>query len=92
MKTTIAVKPDPRLKASTTSIDEVYETSKRLEAFTQIAADAVKQLVESNDVAKKYQKELKESDEEKIQGANRGFKGHRQGNRFDHCAIFGQGG
>ncbi|MRX66143.1 WD40/YVTN/BNR-like repeat-containing protein [Maribacter luteus] len=63
--TMIEVKSDPRLNVSTTSINEVYEASKKLESFTQTAADAVKQLVESKTVADKYQKEFKELDEEK---------------------------
>ncbi len=64
-ETTIEVKSDPRIKVSTASINEVYETSKKIEAYTQTAADAVKQLVESKNVAKKYQKELKELDKKK---------------------------
>lgn len=62
-ETMIEVKSDPRLNTSMASISEVYETSKKLNVFTQTAADAVKQLVESKNVASKYQKELKELDE-----------------------------
>lgn len=65
-ETMIEVKSDPRLNTSMTSINEVYETSKKIEALTQMAADAVKQLVESKNVANKYQKELKDLDEEKF--------------------------
>ena len=65
-ETMVEVKSDPRLEVSLASINEVYETSKKLEALTQTAADAVKQLVESKDVASKYQKELKDLDEEKF--------------------------
>ena len=64
-ETIIEVKSDPRLNPSMASINEVYETSKKLNIFTQTAADAVKQLVESKNVASKYQNELKELDEEK---------------------------
>ena len=64
-ETVIEVKSDPRLNVSTTSINEVYETSKKLQGFTQTAADAVKQLVESKSIAEKYQKELKDLDKEK---------------------------
>lgn len=64
-ETMIEVKSDPRLKTAMASISEVYETSKKLNVFTQTAAAAVKQLVESKNVASKYQKELKELDEEK---------------------------
>lgn len=64
-ETMIEVKSDPRLNVSLTSINEVYDSSKKLESFTQTAADAVRQLVESKDIANKYQKELKTLDEEK---------------------------
>ncbi len=64
-QTSVQVRSDPRYEASTSSIDEVYEASEKIERFTQTAADAVKQLVESKNVAKKYQKELKDLDKEK---------------------------
>ncbi|WP_422079604.1 VPS10 domain-containing protein [Ulvibacterium sp.] len=64
-ETTITVKSDPRLKVSLASINEVYESSKNLDKMTQIAADAVRQLVESKNIAKKFEKELKEMDKEK---------------------------
>ncbi len=63
--TNISVKLDPRLAVSTTAIDQVYETGKKLENYTQKAADAVKQLNESKDLANKFVKELKEMDKEK---------------------------
>lgn len=66
-ETTVQVKSDPRLEVSLASINEVYETSKKLETMTQTAADAVKQLVESKDIATKYQKELKVLDEDKYE-------------------------
>ena len=61
----IEVKSDPRISFSTASISEVYDNAKKLEALSQIAADAVKQLVESKNIAEKYSKELKELDKEK---------------------------
>ncbi|EAR01664.1 WD40/YVTN/BNR-like repeat-containing protein [Maribacter sp. HTCC2170] len=64
-ETSIEVKSDPRIDVSSTSINEVYETSQKISDFTQKAADAVKQLVESKNVATKYQKELKELDDDK---------------------------
>ncbi|MFH6604297.1 WD40/YVTN/BNR-like repeat-containing protein [Maribacter algicola] len=64
-ETKIKVESDPRLDVSVASINEVYENSKNLENLTQIAADAVKQLVESKNTADKYQKELKELDKKK---------------------------
>lgn len=64
-ETAITIKSDPRLQLSSAAINEVYSNTKKLESFTQTAADAVKQLVESKHLADKYSKELKELDEEK---------------------------
>ncbi|MEB8329491.1 hypothetical protein OO009_08980 [Flavobacteriaceae bacterium KMM 6897] len=64
-ETMIEVQSDPRLSVSTASIDEIYETAKKLEDYAQTAADAVKQLVESKTVAEQTQKDLKELDKEK---------------------------
>ncbi|NAY90568.1 hypothetical protein GTQ34_01440 [Muricauda sp. JGD-17] len=64
--TQITVKTDPRLNVSMASINEVYAIGKKLESYTQTAADAVKQLVESKDLANKFQKELKDLDKEKF--------------------------
>jgi len=73
-ETMIEVKSDPRLNTSMTVINEVYETSKKLDLFTQTTADAVKQLVESKNVASKYQKELKELDKKKYKDQIKGSK------------------
>ena len=64
-ETMITVKSDPRLVISVRAINEVYETSKKIETLTQTAADAVKQLVESKNVVDRYIKEFKELDKEK---------------------------
>ncbi|WP_127021118.1 WD40/YVTN/BNR-like repeat-containing protein [Flagellimonas beolgyonensis] len=64
--TSVTVKTDPRLDVSMASINEVYATGKKLEAYTQTAADAVKQLVESKNLANKYKKELKDLDKDKF--------------------------
>nr|WP_297785709.1 hypothetical protein [uncultured Allomuricauda sp.] len=64
--TMVTVKTDPRLDVNLASINEVYETGKKLEGYTQTAADAVKQLVESKDLANKFKKELKELDKNKF--------------------------
>jgi photosystem II stability/assembly factor-like uncharacterized protein/mRNA-degrading endonuclease RelE of RelBE toxin-antitoxin system len=64
-ETAIIVKSDPRLEVSTAAINEVYQYSKTLDKMTQVAADAVQQLVESKNVAKKFEKELKEMDKER---------------------------
>ncbi len=65
---TIEVRTDPRLEVDTAAINEVYETSAKIAAMTQIAADAVRQLVESKNVANKFHKELKELGEGKYGG------------------------
>ena len=63
--TTISVKNDPRLKTSQKAIDEGYAASKEIEAMTQLAADAVKQLIESKNTAKDLSKKLKNDDAKK---------------------------
>ena len=64
-ETMITVKSDPRLNVDIASANEVYEASSKISNMTQTAADAVKQLVESKNLANKYSKELKELDKEK---------------------------
>lgn len=64
--TSVTVKTDPRLNASIASINEVYALGKKLEGFTQTAADAVKQLAENKNLANKFQKELQNLDKEKF--------------------------
>ncbi len=65
-ESTIDIKSDPRLQISQQNIDEVYTASKKIEAMSQTAADAVKQLIESKEVASKYQKELQKLDKKKF--------------------------
>ena len=62
--TMVTVKTDPRLDMTTDHINAVHTTRKQLEHFTQTAADAVKQLVESKDLANKFQKEMKDLDKD----------------------------
>ena len=64
-ETQVTVASDPRLSVSAPAIKEVYTMGKKVQEYTQTAADAVKQLVESKNIANKYQKELKELDKEK---------------------------
>lgn len=64
-ETTVEVKSDPRLEVSIAAINEVYDAGQKLNGYQQKAADAVKQLVESKNVATKFSKELKEMDKEK---------------------------
>ncbi len=73
-ETMITVASDPRLDVSTTAINEVYEASKKLEGFTQTAANAVKQLAESKKAADKYQKDLKELDKDTFKDAIKASK------------------
>lgn len=60
----IIVETDPRLDISDEAIAELYETEKELEKMSQVAADAVKQLVQSKNTAKEFQEKLKKEDEE----------------------------
>ncbi|ARV08905.1 hypothetical protein BTO05_04375 [Winogradskyella sp. PC-19] len=63
-ETMVEVASDPRLNVSQKNIDEVYAASKELENISQTLADASKQLVESKNIASKYQSELKKLDKE----------------------------
>lgn len=64
-ETTVTVKSDPRLDVPAQAIEARYNAGKELEGYTQTAADAVQQLLESKKVAAGYQKELKEMDKDK---------------------------
>lgn len=55
----IKVESDPRLNVSVNNTEEVYASLKDLEKMTQTAAEAVRQLVESKNIAEAYQKDLK---------------------------------
>jgi photosystem II stability/assembly factor-like uncharacterized protein len=63
--TAIKVESDPRLNISMKAINESYTASKEIEAMTQTAADAVKQMVESKNIAKELSKRLKDDDDKK---------------------------
>ncbi len=73
-ETKISVASDPRLDVSSASINEVYNAGKKLEGFTQTAADAVKQLAESKKIADKYEKDLKELDKDTFKDAIKASK------------------
>ena len=60
----ITVESDPRLDISPSAINEIYAAEKDLEAYMQVAADAVKQLAESKKTAQDFQKRLKDADKE----------------------------
>ena len=67
--TMIEVRLDPRLRANPAAVDEVYSSGKQLQGYMQTAADAVKQLVESKNLANKYQADLKKIDKDKFKDA-----------------------
>jgi len=62
----ITVKSDPRLNVSLASINEVYDASKTIEKMQATVADAVKQLVESKQIANKFKSDLSNLDKEKF--------------------------
>jgi hypothetical protein len=64
----ITVAADPRLGESIAAMKEVYDTETLLEGYMQTAADAVKQLVESKQIADQFSKELSDLDK----------KGHKE--------------
>lgn len=64
-QTMITVKSDPRLSVSEVGTAEIYATAEKIQKMTQTAADAVKQLVESKNIANKYAKEMKTLDKKK---------------------------
>lgn len=65
-ETTIKVEADPRLGQSIASLEDKYKAGKEIEGYVQTAADAVKQLVESKNLASGYEKDLKNLDKEKF--------------------------
>jgi hypothetical protein len=64
-ETNITVASDPRLKVDMNSVNEVYSAIGKIAEMAQTSADAVKQLVESKNVANKYAKDLNEMDKKK---------------------------
>ncbi|WP_299224576.1 hypothetical protein [uncultured Psychroserpens sp.] len=63
-ETMVTVNTDPRLNTSIANINEVYTASKTLELMQKTIADAVKQLVESKQIATKYKSDLSKLDKE----------------------------
>ena len=61
----ITVKTDPRINVSTRAIDDTYNASKEIQSIRQTTADAVRQLVESKNVASAYSKDLSKLDKKK---------------------------
>ena len=61
----ITVKSDPRYKVPQKAIDDAYTAGKEIQGMTQTAADAVKQLVQSKNIAGDYKKMIKKLDDDK---------------------------
>ena len=61
---TITVESDPRLDVSITNTNEVYAASKRLEKMQETVANAVKQLVESKQIANTFKGDLSKLDKD----------------------------
>ena len=61
---TITVESDPRLEVSEKAINDAYNAGKELEDMIQTAAEAVKQLVESKQTVKEFQKKMKKEDKD----------------------------
>ncbi len=67
----IQVLNDPRLEVSPGNTEEVYASQKELEKMTETAADAVTQLVQSKNIAERFNKELKDQENgEEVYKAN----------------------
>ena len=60
----ITVESDPRLNVSLTNTNEIYAASKRLENMQETIANAVKQLVESKQIATKFKGDLTKLDKD----------------------------
>ena len=63
--TMLEVKTDPRIEVNPEALQEIYSAQVELKNFAQISADAVKQLVETKEIAEDLRKRLKKKDKEK---------------------------
>jgi len=61
----ITVKSDPRIEVSMKAINDTYNASKEIQGIRQTTADAVKQLVQSKNIATGYSKNLAKLDKKK---------------------------
>ncbi len=64
-ESSIKVEFDPRLKMSTAAINEIYDAAKDMEKDQKIAANVVKQLVESKNIANGFKSKLSKEDKKK---------------------------
>ena len=63
-ESSITVASDPRLQVSQKAVNDAYTYGKQIQAMTQTAADAVKQLVENKTIAQDYKKAIKKLDDD----------------------------
>ncbi len=64
--TEINVRTDPRIEVDTKAMEEIHNAQLELKGYTQLAADAVKQLVENKEIAIDLRKRLNKKDKEKF--------------------------
>jgi len=63
-ETRIEVQSDPRIPYNAKAVQAVYDSSKTFEQLQQTTAEAVKQLVESNEIVSEFSDKLNEKDKE----------------------------
>jgi len=63
-ETRIEVQSDPRIPYNAKVVQAVYDTSKAFEQLQQTTSEAVKQLVESNEIVSEFSDKLSEKDKE----------------------------
>ncbi len=64
-ETNVTVATDPRIDVPQNAIDEEYARGKEIQNMTQVAADAVKQLIESKNTVNAFNKRMKDLDAKK---------------------------
>jgi hypothetical protein len=63
-KVSVLVETDPRIEISSKALEDRYNYSKKLESYTEIAAKAVDQLLESKTILIGYKKRIEDRDKE----------------------------
>lgn len=69
--TSIRVASDPRLEVGEEAISEIYKTAKTLETKTKLAANVVKQLVESKKGAEEFIEQLNDENKKEIEASEK---------------------
>lgn len=72
--TMVKIESDPRLPVSEKAIKDGYDASKKLEKMTEIAANAVKQLVESKNSIEELNSKFKKSEVDSTSTASKNYK------------------